>query len=678
MSNTATIKISIDVDGKTGVATIRQVGQESKKAGETGEKAFKSSAKSLGDFNAVAARTKLLVGGLAVAFAGLSTAAVLAIRKSIDAASDLQEVVGKFNVVFGRQTTLASKWADQLVDAYAMSTREAKQYLASVQDLLVPMGVQAETAAALSNEIVKLSADLGSFNNLQTAQVMADIQSALVGNYETMKKYGVVLNAANVEQYALTAGMARSKDALTSAHKAQAAYELIVKSSQAAIGDMARTSDGYANQLKKLQAQQEDLSAMLGNKFLPVATEIVTKTNEWIKANSGLIDQKMDQYINATATALKSVKSVYDALPEGMMTGAGGGLVGWILFGKAGGAKLALALYGINAGMSQLGSGLGDLVSSYRESAVAVEEFWQALMGNRKGYAADIRNMQGAAALSLKQQDIPPLDYITITPLGGGGGGSAAKTNPTELGAAGVERAMIAQMEYSRALVDSIRLQNALAAAIQDTYDIDRGSATITQELAEMDAEFQSLEESAKKTANVLEDAFTGWAASYSRTLNDMLWESNLTFEGILESFGRMLSQMVIQKGMSAAGGYLSGLLPSYHGNVFAGPGIGAYENQIVTRPTFFAFARGGVMGEGGRPEAVMPLTRTPSGDLGVKAQAGPGKIDVRLVNQSGTELKASRAEASFDAGSMILQIVLDGVAHNKMGARDMFAGLRS
>lgn len=65
----------------------------------------------------------------------------------------------------------------------------------------------------------------------------------------------------------------------------------------------------------------------------------------------------------------------------------------------------------------------------------------------------------------------------------------------------------------------------------------------------------------------------------------------------------------------------------SARGNAFAS-GLDPYRNSIVTRPTIFGFARGvGLMGEGGGPgEAIMPLTRTPSGDLGVRAEVGGGE----------------------------------------------------
>lgn len=220
--------------------------------------------------------------GATAALAGAAGLALLT-REAIlstKAASDLAETTGKFNVVFAGNETAAKAMATTLVDSYAMSTREAKGFLGSMQDLLVPMGVASDKAAELSYNSVKLAADLGSFNNLSTGQVMEDMQSAMVGNYETMKKYGVVINAASVEQKALAMGLADTKDQLTAAEKAQAAYSMIVEGSTAAIGDMERTADGFANQQKQWLAYYEDIRVVVGEAILPMATEFLTIWND--------------------------------------------------------------------------------------------------------------------------------------------------------------------------------------------------------------------------------------------------------------------------------------------------------------------------------------------------------------------------------------------------------------
>lgn len=253
---------------------------------------------------------KSTIGSLAVGFGAGS--AIAAIGKDVlKAASDLEEATNKFDVVFSGQGRRAAQAVDVLTRSYAMSTREARQYLSSIQDLLVPMGVMPAKASEISAEVVKLAADLGSFNNLPTAQVIGDIQSALVGQYETMKKYGIVMSETIVSQQAINLGLAKNKEALTPAMKAYASFTLMVKDSQAAIGDMTRTQDSAANQWKKWQATVEDFSAMLGKTFLPAATEALKLANDFLGALQKLTSPTGAQKSAITSQALLAGVAYY-------------------------------------------------------------------------------------------------------------------------------------------------------------------------------------------------------------------------------------------------------------------------------------------------------------------------------------------------------------------------------
>lgn len=126
--------------------------------------------------------------------------------------------------------------------------------------------------------------------------------------------------------------------------------------------------------------------------------------------------------------------------------------------------------------------------------------------------------------------------------------------------------------------------------------------------------------------------------------------------------------------------------LPSANGNVFSSPDLHSYANSVVSKPTFFKFAKGGipdigVMGEknGGSPEAIMPLTRTSNGDLGVKAQVSTAlnNVKIEVINQSKEEVKVTNTSVRQDLGEQVISIVIDGINRNKQGLRDMIGGSR-
>ena len=135
------------------------------------------------------------------------------------------------------------------------------------------------------------------------------------------------------------------------------------------------------------------------------------------------------------------------------------------------------------------------------------------------------------------------------------------------------------------------------------------------------------------------------------------------------------------------AGGFASVLnaKPAAQGGVFNSPDLHSYANSIVSKPTFFKFAKGGipdigVMGEknGGSPEAIMPLTRTSNGDLGVKAQVGASlnNVKVEVINQTREDVKVSNAAVRRNDGEWVISLVLNGVSKNVLGSRETLRGL--
>ena len=218
-----------------------------------------------------------------------------------------------------------------------------------------------------------------------------------------------------------------------------------------------------------------------------------------------------------------------------------------------------------------------------------------------------------------------------------------------------------------------------------------------------MQKDLDDLASKGDETAKALDKAFSGWASNMSQDFNDMLWSADFSFQGIAESFGKMITQMMIQasiaepmlaayKGAGGVSGIVGSLfgssgfsaetsfsgaqadlsyVASAQGNVFSGPGIDAYRNSIVSSPTLFAFASGvGLMGEkpGSPGEAIMPLTRMPGGDLGVKAQGGAANVQVNVINNaSGT--KATATERTDSGGVRIIDVLVEQI-EGKMGAR--------
>lgn len=123
---------------------------------------------------------------------------------------------------------------------------------------------------------------------------------------------------------------------------------------------------------------------------------------------------------------------------------------------------------------------------------------------------------------------------------------------------------------------------------------------------------------------------------------------------------------------MSLSSSYFT---PNAKGGAYSSPSLSAYSSTIVDKPTPFMFAKGGalgVMGEAGA-EAIMPLAKNSSGELGVKvANQGSQNITVEIKNESNQQMEVTSVQQTVDTEGLVLSIVVNGIQKNKMGLRDM------
>ncbi|GAB4390251.1 MAG: hypothetical protein Kow0025_21010 [Thermodesulfovibrionales bacterium] len=156
-----------------------------------------------------------------------------------------------------------------------------------------------------------------------------------------------------------------------------------------------------------------------------------------------------------------------------------------------------------------------------------------------------------------------------------------------------------------------------------------------------------------------LRNAVTGWASDFSARLNEAVWSAKLSFSEIAESFGRMITQVIIQTQVVEPFLAAMGLGFAKGGVISGGRALAFAQGGVVYRPTIFPMAHGlGLMGEAG-PEAILPLKRTRGGDLGV--QASPGAVNVTVINNA-PRSHARVEEQSDGRGGKDIRVVVDEI----------------
>jgi hypothetical protein len=211
-----------------------------------------------------------VIGAMGALYAGSQVVSFFA--DATQAASDLAETTSKANVVFGEQSGKVLELGETSARALGMSENAAISAAGTYGNLFRAMGLTETKSADMSVGLVRLAADLASFNNMDPTMVLDKLRAGLSGETEPLRALGVNLNQARIEAEAMATGLWNGEGAISAAAKAQATYSLILKDTSLAQGDYARTADGLANTQRSLGATIEDLTVKVGQALLPAMT----------------------------------------------------------------------------------------------------------------------------------------------------------------------------------------------------------------------------------------------------------------------------------------------------------------------------------------------------------------------------------------------------------------------
>ncbi len=233
---------------------------------------------------------------VAVAGTAIGTAIAGVGVKSVQLASDAAEMQSKFNTVFGEMTKDAEKWASEFRDKVGGSRVEIKGMLADSQDMLTGFGASTQEAFNFSTQIQELGTDLASFQNIQggSAEAVERLRKGLLGETENLKALGIVINETVMKQKLQELGWNKEYKELTELEKIKLRYIIVTEQSKNAIGDAEKTNRDFANTWRDIKGQIKDITAELGAKLLPKATELANN----IRDNMPMIKQKVSDAVD--------------------------------------------------------------------------------------------------------------------------------------------------------------------------------------------------------------------------------------------------------------------------------------------------------------------------------------------------------------------------------------------
>lgn len=225
--------------------------------------------------------------------------------ESISLASDLAEVQNVVDVTFGDGASEIDRWAKAAKSAFGMSELKAKQYNGTMGAMLKSMGLSDSEVLSMSENIVGLTGDMASFYNLEHEEAFEKIRSGISGETEPLKALGINMSVANLEAYAMSKGITKAYDAMTQAEQAALRYNYLLQATSDAQGDFARTSDGYANQVRLFEENINAVKTQIGNSLVDLITPMLQSANDLLgnwttgNQNDGIEQTKNDQLATA-------------------------------------------------------------------------------------------------------------------------------------------------------------------------------------------------------------------------------------------------------------------------------------------------------------------------------------------------------------------------------------------
>lgn len=310
----------------------------------------------------------MLRGGLAQL--GLGVGIGWATKEIIELGSNAEETSNVLGEIFGTEgRTRVQQWSATTAEAIGRSRYTLQEYAGQLGAMLEPMTGSAEKAEEMSTKFSTLAVDLASFFNSTDDEALRALRAGLAGEAEPLKRYGVVLLDATLQEYAHTQGITKKIQKMSVAEKTELRYQYILANTTKAQGDAARTAGGYANTAKNLRDSIRDAATTIGSKILPVVTKF-----------AGALATLAQRF----ATAISQTKILESALVVGLAI-ALGQVVLWL--NRVGTA-------GVIAWLKNIGPVIL-LAAVIAGVTLVLEDLYQALTGGKSAIGKWLDEWQG-------------------------------------------------------------------------------------------------------------------------------------------------------------------------------------------------------------------------------------------------------------------------------------------
>lgn len=213
---------------------------------------------------------------------GLSIGNVFA--TALSEANDYVEILNMFTTVTGESTESMYKFVDSVQEMYGLDPKTVMRMSSEFYNLTDAIEAPAAISDKMAQGLSNISVNAASLFDYDIEQVSENMISGMQGMTKAVRKYGLDLRMATLEQTALAYGLEIDADSTSEANRQALRYLTIIKQTTKTTGDFAKTIESPANQLRVLKEQFTQLARSVGNFFLPVLQKVLPYLNGIIMA----------------------------------------------------------------------------------------------------------------------------------------------------------------------------------------------------------------------------------------------------------------------------------------------------------------------------------------------------------------------------------------------------------
>jgi hypothetical protein len=292
---------------------------------------------------------------------------ILVGKQSIQLAMDVVESQNLFNESMGSMAEAATNWSNQFAESVGLNEYNVRKNLGIFNVMFDSMDMGTEKSYELAQGLTQLAYDMASFYNINVEDAFLKLQAGIMGEIEPLRRLGIVVNETTVANWAYANGLVAQGGQLTEQEKILARYNVIMEATSKAQGDLARTIESPANQMRIFKEQVNLAMIELGKNLIPIMQKALDIIKPWIEKFADLNDTQKEWIVKlgilaaaagplalATGQALSFAKAIVEikTAMKGSMLLGGMGLGPVAAIGAAAGIIASVGIAAIQTGDS--------------------------------------------------------------------------------------------------------------------------------------------------------------------------------------------------------------------------------------------------------------------------------------------------------------------------------------